>query len=116
MYLITSYDPTKGIVTRLLNEKDKNKGLEFYYENIGCDIIDIVRISRKTLIICDDEGLLKRGNPIFSILLPNGEEFQIAGTFMIAKKDGAKTVGFNSLSDVSKHLSNIKIGIIGITD
>lgn len=58
-------------------------------ESIGADLIQHVRISRDTIIICDEEGLLKeenKCNPIASILYGTPNHGQpIAGDVLFAR-------------------------------
>ena len=57
------------------------KGLEDYYELIGCDLIDIVtrKIGRKYYdVICDDEGLLQN-DPLISAIDDLGQPMFVGG-------------------------------------
>lgn len=73
--------------------KNIEKTLEAYYEEIGCDCIDIV--SRKINgswfdIICDDEGLFK--DPlVVTAVDPNGSP-ALVGTLLICRFDGVDDV------------------------
>lgn len=107
-------------------EQDTDKELEYFYEKIGCDCIDIVHTSLDdTCIVVDDEGLFKQPleiNVIASMLYG----FQVHGQPIVGKgvltaeictMNGAKCVGFDyevahklaeALYDNYKPLLNVK--------
>jgi hypothetical protein len=84
-------------------EQDTDKRLDYFYETIGCEYIDIVHTSLKdTCIVVDDEGLYKEPleiNVIASLLYG----YQVHGQPIVGKglltaeictMNGAECVGF----------------------
>lgn len=87
------------LVSNLVEFKDGNSNLEFYYKELECDTIDIPYISeklakRKIDIIIDDNGKLSFKPPV-AILIREGKVFDfIAGDFMFASVDeNGRTIG-----------------------
>lgn len=120
MFLLTKMEDNFKIVTKIVpSSGHEEEPLKFYYENLHCQMIDIVNLTDDLVIICDDEGILVSNNPVFSILTNGGTEQQIAGNFLIAKSkvtnDGITTVPFNSLSEIERLSKVIKIGVVGVT-
>lgn len=71
------------------------EGLDFYYKNLDCDLIDIVRpyaLIKKSLkfndfiLIVDDEGLLK-ANPKVNVFATLAYGSTICGKVMVAKEE-----------------------------
>lgn len=84
----------------------EDKGLQFYYQNINCDLITIVNamyLGKKYSLVADDEGLLKaepKVNMLASILygyLQHGE--YLVGNVLVMKDEftdeGLDTVGLD---------------------
>lgn len=74
---------------------DFEEGLDFYYKNLDCDLIDIVRPhallkkSRKFknfILIVDDEGLLK-ANPKVNVFASIAYGSTVCGKVMVAKEE-----------------------------
>jgi|SRR5699024_1930797 len=116
MYLKTLLNGNK-IVTNVIESGKLN--LEQMQDEIGCRTIDIVNLNDNIAIICDDEGLLVANNPVYSIIDDNGNERQIAGTFLIAKdvmtEDGPDARGFDNLKEARELMGTTKISVIGVT-
>ena len=86
---------------------DKEAGLDFYYQNLDCDTIDIVEAHglvelklKDFCLVCDDEGIFNGGkvNGIASLLYGFMEHGQpLVGHVMVCKNkytdDGIETVG-----------------------
>lgn len=115
MYLYVSLGELPFIETEAIEKKK----LEFteYQQVLGCRIIDIVSITDDIAIVCDDEGLMKRDNPIFEVKNKNGVTFEIPGNFLFAKdketEDGRVTVGFSTEEEMLALLSEINIRFSG---
>lgn len=86
-----------------LIEFDKKEGLDFYYKNLNCDLIDIVgTIWEDAVLVVDDEGLFKQSPQInftASVLYGIGDHGQpIVGDALLCTNaytpDGVETVGF----------------------
>ena len=97
-----------GMVEIIDFEKD---GLDFYYEKLGCDTIDIVSAyglsgteleGKGICLVVDDEALLKEKpvlNPAGSLLYGAAKHGQpLCGNVMVCKDhytdEGTETVGF----------------------
>ena len=79
--LITPDNAVKGVTTEA-------PGLEFYYEQIGCKTIEIVRISKNRtnkVFIVDEEGLLKE-NPEINAIASLIVKQPIYGNALLAKE------------------------------
>ena len=87
---------------------DKEAGLDFYYQNLDCDTIDIVEAHglaefpelKNLCLVCDDEGIFNccKLNGIASLLYGFMEHGQpLVGHVMVCKSeytdDGIETVG-----------------------
>ena len=87
---------------------DKEAGLDFYYQNLDCDTIDIVEAHglaefpelKNLCLVCDDEGIFKgcKLNGIASLLYGFMEHGQpLVGHVMVCKSeytdDGIETIG-----------------------
>lgn len=109
--LITPENAVKGVTT-------ENPGLDFYYEQVGCQSIEIVRISRtraKHVLVVDEEGLLKENpqlNAIASLLAMQ----PIYGNALLAKDDlrngEPDIVGFD-LKEALASLAALHVALIG---
>lgn len=90
----------------VINVPTENKGLQFYYQNINCDLITIVNamyLGKKYSLVADDEGLLKaepKVNMLASILygyLQHGQ--YLVGNVLVMKDEftdeGLDTVGLD---------------------
>lgn len=99
-----------------IEKDDKNGNLKDYYRIIDCDLIDIVNYSEEIAIVVDDEGLLKSGNPVFEINLPNGNQLHLAGTLVFAKdpKNGESLTGLDA-GEIYNLMMNLDIKVIGVT-
>jgi len=106
----------------------ENKGLQFYYKNIECDMITIVNamyLGKKYSLVADDEGLLQaepKVNMLASILygyLQHGH--YLVGNVLVMKDEftdeGLDTVGLDKaeaavivgiLNDLKKKYTIIK--------
>lgn len=115
MYLKVSLGDLPFIETETINKKK----LDFteYQEILGSRMIDIVSITDDVAVICDDEGLLKRNNPIFEVKNKDGVVFKIPGHFLFAKdketEDDRVTVGFSTEEEMLALLSEINIRFSG---
>lgn len=106
-------------IVSLEEKKDVDNKLNFFYNNLDCQTIDVVPLNESLAIICDDEGLLISDNPVFVIIDKNGNKREIAGKFMIAKNqltdEGMDTVGFDSLNEIISAIESLNIGLLGVT-
>lgn len=121
--------PERGHIKMLPFEPGEND-LDFFYEHLNCDLIDIVRpymLQKETgkckniILIVDDEGLLK-ANPKPNIFASLAYGYPIFGKAIVAKEqardDGIYTVGLNendakefneAMLEVIDNIKNIKI-------
>lgn len=101
------------------NEDKHGSKLDFYYDEIETDLIDIVGLEDNIDIIVDDEGLLKPGIPVFELFLGNEGPAHLAGTILLGRRsetiDGIDTIGFETQEQVRDVLDNIKVRLIGFT-
>ncbi len=83
----------------------KDEHLAFYYEQIGCDVIDIVVNENGRDLICDDEGLLKSDNVIAEY--PDGQT--LAGNLVMVKGVGSEgeTIFFDYEQDLDELLEGV---------
>ncbi len=83
----------------------KDEHLAFYYEQIGCDVIDIVVNENGRDLICDDEGLLKSNNVIAEY--PDGQT--LAGNLVMVKGVGSEgeTIFFDYEQDLDELLEGV---------
>lgn len=116
MYLKTSLKGDKVITNAIQSIKLQ---LELIYKELSCRTIDIVNLNEDISIICDDEGLLISGNPVFQIVDDNGNVRQIAGTFLIAHdvmtEDGRDARGFKNVDDAVKLMGTTSVEVIDFT-
>ena len=85
------------------------------YNEIGCEIVDMVSIDDTFTAIIDDEGLLKSGNPVFEF--SNGYHF--AGNILIAttkiKEDLEVELDSVNIERAFEFLSKYKARLVGVT-
>ena len=92
-------EDTKSVSKRirgLTPPKLEKNNLNFFYNEIGCEMIDVVRFDGFDIFV-DDEGLLKKGNVVAEI---TWGEFKVplAGNLLITKgaDDNGKTLWFDN--------------------
>lgn len=122
---------TQEIITKEVDfAEEDNKMLDFFYENIGCDCIDVVAFGyydnpSHYSVTVDDEGLLKSGNVVIQYTLPIDNEpivKELAGTILIGKVaeiegrefDGFFEVGLSD-TDIEYLTKNLKFDLKGVT-
>lgn len=120
---ITTDVKSNGIYFAQLNcvkKDEKEKNLPFYYENIGCNLIEFVQIDREYSLVVDEEGLLKSGNPAWEITLKKSlKPVHVVGRFILVKDietdDGMISVGFADENEAMQHYSKLidSIQLIG---
>jgi hypothetical protein len=58
-YTLLRTDGTTEVLTNLETNTDGEPSFKSMYPIIGCDMIEIVNLNEKSLLYCDEEGLLK---------------------------------------------------------
>lgn len=89
-------------LTQILPDELENDKLKFFYQHMGCNIVEALDIEINGLdavLVVDEEGALKSGNPVFSMYCENAKvRHMIAGTFIIAlnkyTEEGIEFSGF----------------------
>lgn len=89
-------------LTQILPDELENDKLKFFYQHLGCNIVEALDIEINELdavLVFDEEGALKSGNPVFSMYCENAKiRHMIAGTFIIAlnkhTNEGIEFTGF----------------------
>jgi len=84
---------------------NKDCKLETFYKEIGCNLITMVDIGEDYTLICDDEGLLVADNLVNTFTI-NGQEYDIAGDFLVMKVEGEDVRGLTD-SEVLSILPDI---------
>lgn len=93
--------------------------LKFWYKEIGCSCVDIVRLSDKLDLIIDEEGLFVSENPAFVLATITTSAQTFVGTLLIGKRiivNGSDyTVGFDSLEELFESLDKalLHIALVG---
>lgn len=84
--------------------------LDFFYEKIGCELIDAVSFDAGELIV-DDEGYYKANNPVFEYDLGNGYNVPLVGNIVAYKEvdNLGRTVWFDEKTDVDAMIAVIDI-------
>ena len=93
-------DPACRTVTEIDLKKNPNRTLEELYENIGCDLMELVQIDADMVMICDEEGKCKTVQRAFTFI---GSGIIIAGTAIILGGNG------NKFKALSKNLASFKM-------
>jgi hypothetical protein len=115
---------------KMLDFQPGDNNLDFFYEHIKCDLIDIVRPyalqkesgkCKNLILIVDDESLLK-ANPKVNIFASLAYGYPIYGKVLVGKEqardDGIHTVGLNeedtkafneAMLEMIDNIKNIKI-------
>lgn len=110
---------------------EENQMLDFFYENIGCDLIDVVVFgdyyspSHFTATV-DDEGLLKSNNVVLNYKINvDGRElaYDLCGTVLFGRvgevegreEDGFFELGLND-EDIEYLDKNLQIDLVGVTN
>lgn len=109
---------------------EENQMLEFFYEHIGCDTIDVVAFGyydnpNHFSVTVDDNGLLTSGNVAMKYTLPfEGEDIslELCGTILIGKvselegreDDGYFEVGLSD-DNIEFLTKNLKFDVLGVT-
>ncbi|RKJ50410.1 hypothetical protein D7X33_32650 [Butyricicoccus sp. 1XD8-22] len=109
----------KMYVQQVINAPEKEQDLDFYYKNLGCEMIDIVNYSREIAIVVDDEGLLKSNNPVFEVIDANGNKLHLAGNLLFAKNhfdeyEGVSLRGLDA-GEAYNLMMELKFKVIGVT-
>jgi len=78
---------------------------DLYYKKIGCSLIRMVDIGDGYTLICDDEGLLVAENLVSTFII-SGQEYDIAGDFLVMKVEGEDVRGLTD-SEVLEILPDI---------
>src|SRR5690625_3432329 len=90
--------------------------LDFFYEQLGCRLIEVVSLGESILVICDEEGLLVSQNPVFH--LHNTKErndIKIAGTFIIAKEGEDFDITSLDAVDVKRLVNDLDVSLFIFT-
>jgi|SRR5699024_541564 len=112
MLTLIDYKPNFKIVYDV-----DEKGFDFFREKINCDLIEFASMEKGIEAIIDEEGLLKSGNPIFSIM-DNGKIKHFGGRIVFTKSEfnhvtGLVTKGFKNKDEIMDFLKDIKVELIG---
>ena len=73
-------DPVEKTVSEIELAVDPNKSLDELYRLIGCDLVQLVQLSRGIVLVCDEEARLKPIRGAFAFI---GTGMVIAGTGII---------------------------------
>lgn len=89
--------------------------LDFFYEKIGCKLIDTVSFDAGQFRV-DDDGYFKANNPVFEYDLGNGYNIPLVGNIVAYKEvdNLGRTVWFNDATDMNKMMDVIDILEAGV--
>ena len=73
-------DPVAKTITEIELAQNPNETLQELYDLIGCDLVELVQIDRSIVLVCDEEGKLKKVEGGFTFI---GSGLIIAGTAII---------------------------------
>lgn len=125
LFVLIEIDKEFKAKTKVLSvdDSDTEVKMNFFYNSLGCRLIDIVAYNEEIDLIVDDEGLLVSKNPLLEIANSfHKEPLMLAGNVLIGKKvfvagEGYETVGFENPDEIFQYLEKYKFEfrVIGMT-
>lgn len=86
---------------------------------IGCDSLEFVDYNNEVVIIVDEQGKMKKHNPIFKVITDNGIELNLAGKILFARNvenEFSTDIGGIKYEDIFNLRLNLDIKLIGMTN
>lgn len=110
---------SKKIEPEIVEYNHTEDKLDFFYNRLSCQCIDVVDVGEEICLVCDDEGLLNTGNPVMEIHHDDFvENIKLAGHILMGKnavtKEGIEIVGFNTEGELLKATREFRFGVYGV--
>lgn len=105
-----------SVVSYVKNAIVPDSNVEFYYEVLDCDGIDVASYKETMAFIVDDKAFSISGNSVFAIPERNGYYLELAGNLLIGKKIkipeiGRIIVGFESEDELINALREAELEV-----